>query len=195
MKKLAIVLVLLFSTSVFAQGLTFGVKGGINYNKFFGENSEGSEWKLGFAAGAVAAFDVTDMLIIQPEVLYSMKGSGIEGVDASWDLTYIEIPVLLKYSIPMDGMIAPNLFIGPSLGILISSEVTLADVTVDAKDETKSIDFGVVFGAGVDFDLGTGKVTIDGRYTYGFTSIDDTGLDADIKNGGLSVFVGYLFGI
>lgn len=190
MKKLAIVLVLLLSTSVFAQGLAFGVKGGINYATLSGDNAGDAEWKLGFAAGAVAAFDVMDMLVIQGEVLYSMKGAGYEG-DISTDLTYIEIPVLLKYTIPMAGMIAPNLFIGPSLGILLSAESN----DVDVKENTKSMDYGLVFGAGVDFDLGTGKVTVDARYNYGLTSIDDTAAELDVKNGGISVMVGYLFGI
>ncbi|MCK4571978.1 PorT family protein [candidate division WOR-3 bacterium] len=190
MKKLAIVLVLLLSTSVFAQGLAFGVKGGINYATLSGDDVVDAEWKLGFAAGAVAAFDVMDMLVIQGEVLYSMKGAGYEG-DISTDLTYIEIPVLLKYSIPMAGMIAPNLFIGPSLGILLSAESN----DVDVKENTKSMDYGLVFGAGVDFDLGTGKVTVDARYNYGLTSIDDTAAELDVKNGGISVMVGYLFGI
>lgn len=190
MKKLAIILVLLLATSAFAQGLTFGVKGGINYATLSGDDVVDAEWKLGFAAGAVAAFDVMDMLVIQGEVLYSMKGAEYEG-DISTDLTYIEIPVLLKYTIPMEGMIAPNLFIGPSIGIILSAEAADEDI----KDDTKSLDYGVVVGAGVDFDLGTGKVTVDARYNYGLTSIDDSGEEFDIKNGGISAFVGYLFGI
>jgi len=190
MKRLAIVLVLLFATSVFAQGLAFGVKGGINYATLSGDDVVDASYKLGFAAGAVAAFDVMDMLVIQGEVLYSMKGAEYEG-DISTDLTYIEIPVLIKYTIPMEGMIAPNLFIGPSLGILLSAESN----DVDIKDATKTTDFGIVFGAGADFDLGTGKVTVDARYNYGFSSIDDTAAELDVKNGGISVMVGYLFGI
>lgn len=192
MKKLAIVLVLLFSTSVFAQGLAFGVKGGINYATLSGEDIDDASYKLGFAVGAVAAFDVMDMVAIQGEVLYSMKGAeDYPATGQSTDLTYIEIPVLLKYSIPMAGMIAPNFFVGPSLGILLTAE----DNEVDVKENTKSMDYGIVFGAGVDFDLGTGKVTVDARYNYGLTSIDDSGAELDVKNGGISVMVGYLFGI
>lgn len=193
MKKLVIVLaLLLLVSSVSAQGLAFGVKGGINYVKFSGDDAGDAAWKLGFGAGAVVAFDVMNMLAIQGEVLYSMKGSeDYPAIDGSTDLTYIEIPVLFKYNIPMAGMIAPNLFVGPSVGILMSAESD----DVDIKDNTKTIDFGVVFGAGVDFDLGTGKVTLDARYNYGLTSIDDTAAEADVKNGGLSVMVGYLFGI
>ena len=188
MKKVAIVLVLLFATSVFAQGLAFGVKGGINYATLSGDDVGDVEWKLGLVAGAVAAFDVMDMLVIQGEVLYSMKGA--DSADASLGLTYIEIPVLLKYNVPMAGMVSPNLFIGPSLGILLSADADGEDV----KEFFKGTDFGVVIGAGVDFDLGTGKVTLDARYNLGLTSLDDTD-DADVKNSGISVMVGYLFGI
>jgi hypothetical protein len=192
MKKLAIVLALLLATSAFAQGISFGVKGGINYTTLSGEDvTEGLGWKLGFGGGAVAAVNVMDMFVLQPEVLYTMKGAEDKDADYSADLTYVEIPVLLKYSVPMAGMISPNFFVGPSLGILMSAEV--ADI--DVKDETKTMDFGVVVGAGVDFDLGTGKVTLDGRYTLGLMSIDDSGDEEDWKNGAISVMVGYMFGM
>lgn len=188
MKKMAIVLALLLATSAFAQGISFGVKGGVNYVTISGDDAGDAESKLAFGGGVVAALDVMDMLVIQPEVLYSMKGADYEP-DGCVSLTYIEIPVLLKYAIPMEGMITPNLFVGPSLGILLSAE---AD-DVDIKDDTKSMDYGVVFGAGVDFDMGTGKVTIDARYNLGLASIDDSGAEADVKNSGISAFVGYLF--
>jgi hypothetical protein len=192
MKKMAIILALLLATSAFAQGISFGVKGGVNYTSLSGDDvPDGLGWKLGFGGGVVAALNVMDMFVIQPEVLYTMKGGEDPDEEYSFDLTYVEVPVLLKYSVPMEGMISPNFFVGPSLGILMSAEFAEEDV----KDDLKTMDFGVVVGAGVDFDMGTGKVTLDGRYTLGLMSIDDSGEEQDWKNGAISVMLGYMFGM
>jgi len=192
MKKMAIVLALLLAISAFAQGISFGVKGGVNYTSLSGDDvPDGLSWKLGFGGGVVAALNVMDMFVIQPEVLYTMKGGEDPDLEYSFDLTYVEVPVLLKYSVPMEGMISPNFFVGPSLGILMSAELD----EVDVKDDLKTMDFGVVVGAGVDFDMGTGKVTLDGRYTLGLMSIDDSEAEQDWKNGAISVMIGYMFGM
>ena len=37
----------------------------------------------------------------------------------------------------------------------------------DIKDSMKSTEFGIAFGAGVDFVMGKGKLTFDGRYDLG----------------------------
>ena len=61
----------------------------------------------------------------------------------------------------------------------------------------KSTDFGLVIGAGVDFGLGvpgTGKITLDVRYSLGLSTIADVeGEEVDIKNGAFSLMVGFSF--
>lgn len=55
------------------------------------------------------------------------------------------------------------------------------------RDTTKSMDFGVVFGGGVDF----GTLSVDLRLDLGLTSIDDSADSSDIQNRTLSLLVGY----
>jgi len=205
-----VVMFTLFSASVAAQGLTGkGLKAGLNIANLRGDDMEDWDSKMGFSAGGFITYSINDMFAIQPEVLFTMKGAKYEEeilgetLKATTSLNYLEIPVLAKLSMPTQGSVKPNLFVGPSLAILLSAkgkvEYAGESEEVDIKDDTKSIDLGLVFGGGVDFDLGPdkGKLTADVRYTLGLTSIDESpeevGGPYDVKNGVISLMVGYSF--
>jgi hypothetical protein len=109
--------------------------------------------------------------------------------------------------LPVGGPLIPVLYAGPYVSLLLDSKLTVeADgnsVTADLKDYTKSYDTGFVFGAAFDFSLGTGKMTIEGRYNLGMTEIDDgigtgiTGLEdvekSDMKNKSWMIMVGFAY--
>jgi len=68
------------------------------------------------------------------------------------------------------------LFAGPSLGFKLTANATAdfggGSVTDDISDDIESFDYGLVFGAGWE----AGRLTIDGRYTWGFSRL---GVDED----------------
>jgi hypothetical protein len=71
-----------------------------------------------------------------------------------------------------------------------------ADVEVDLKDTTKSVDFGLIFGGGLDMPVGQGgqKVGFDIRYNLGLTDINDDETDTTkFKNGTLTVMGSFSF--
>jgi len=194
----------LFSPSLSAQGLSFGLKGGLNIANLRGEDvTVDMDSRIGLCAGGFVAIDVLGIITIQPEVLFSMKGAKYdtllfgEPVSTSLEFNYIEIPVLVKYSLPLPGIIKPNLFIGPSLGINLNAKAIakIGDLSVedDVKEDIKSTDFCLVLGGGVDFELDIGKLAIDVRYTMGLTTIDDTAVEEDVKNGVISIMAAYSF--
>ena len=185
----AFVLIFAMSASAFEPGLAgYGLKFGMNMANFSGkdakaEEGESKKMKLGFAAGGFVTYSITEMFAVQPEVLYTMKGAKYEWEGGSWTAKYdyLEIPVLAKVSIPTQGNIGPHLFIGPALGILLSAkdktEIEGEDPfelagEEDAKDWTKSTDFGLVFGAGVDIGMPHSAITIDGRWELGLSTIE-----------------------
>lgn len=184
-----------------AQGVTGGLEGGLNIADIYGDDAEDWNSRMAFCAGAFLTLSLVDMFAIQPEVLYARKGTrweeeyAGETYTATLTLDYLEIPLLAKLSMPLAGIVKPNLFFGPGLGILLSAKVKGEGVETDIKDDTKSTDFGFVVGAGLDFDLAMSKVTLSGRYTLGLTSIDDSEVDPqqDVKNGVISAMVGYSF--
>ena len=55
--------------------------------------------------------------------------------------------------------------------------------------ETRTIDFGIVLGAGLDIPIGRGALTVDLRFDLGLTDIDERELSR--KNRALSILIGY----
>jgi len=215
MKKLSIIILVLvltfaFSSPVFSSGsVNFGIKAGLNLAKWVGDDSEmlvedGSsdkKFRTGFSGGVLLCYQTSEMFALQPEMIYTMKGSKYEGTemgmsyDATFTVEYLEIPVLAKIIIST-GETKPYLLAGPALGVLLSSkgEVEVGGISVsDELEDVKSIDFGLILGAGINIDLGTGTLLFDARYNLGLTSIDDSADDGDIKNSVISFNVGYLF--
>ncbi|MBN1212907.1 MAG: PorT family protein [candidate division Zixibacteria bacterium] len=214
MKKLLLVLavVLLFAISGFAQtegtGLTAkGIKLGVNLSKATGGDVDESDMKLGFGGGAFVEYSFNPQFAVQPELLFMMKGDKVTVGDKDYKnkLTYIEVPVLLKFKPTMEGNFKPVIFAGPAIGLLMSAKSWDIDTTqtppvieddVDVKDNMKSIDFGIAFGAGFMYMMQNGGgITFDVRYTMGLAKVPDPeeGDAPDMKNTNISFMVGYSF--
>ena len=151
-------------------------------------------------------------MAIQPELLYSIKGAEFSdfGIDFKFKLTYLEIPVLLRFTIPTEGNVAPALFAGPSVAFNISSKLSgdSAGISVDVDiDNARSVDFGLVLGGAVTVGSGNAKFFIDGRYNLSLTNafedvsppglfdvvVDAAGTAPDVKNSGFMITVGVAF--
>ena len=192
----ALVLLMIPST-VSAQGISYGVKGGINFASVSFDPSEdiNTGTRIGIAVGGFVALPLGSRLTIQPEGLFSQKGekADLDGVVAKLELDYIEVPVLVKYAITQGASRSFHVFGGPSMAFKVRSRATASfgGTTVETGDENiKDTDFGVVFGAGMDF----GKWSVDGRYTMGFADInDDESDETKIRTRTISVLAGIRF--
>lgn len=203
MKRIALVLAVLFVMTACAQATEVGFQGALNLANMSGDIAE-NKVLLGFGGGVFARFTPAPQFFVQPEVLYMMKGTkwDLEILDETLELkfkfNYIEIPVLFGYQFPMQGSVSPAIYVGPALGILMSADAEADGESEDMKDFTKSTDFGLVIGGGVDIKTGEkGKFMLGGRYTLGLSNINDDEEDPDfeLKNGVISFFVGYGFPI
>ncbi|MDH5173815.1 MAG: PorT family protein [Elusimicrobiota bacterium] len=206
-----VVVFTLSSASVSAQGVTGGLKAGMNIANMHGDNVKlaeelGIEFssKIGLCAGGFITYTLNDMFAVQPEFLFSVKGAKGEGeiegepTKITMRMNYLEIPVLAKLLIPTPGDVRPSLFVGPSLAIKLTGKSKLESAAGSEEADIeglKSTDFGLVFGGGIDFALGRGKFTVDARYTLGLitTREPEEGEEIDIKNGVISLMVGYSF--
>jgi hypothetical protein len=200
-----IMAVVLLASPVLAGDMQAGVKGGVNLSSTRVEDSSSeTDSRLGMALGGFLAIPMTPMFSIQPEALFSMKGDEISSGDMtqSLELSYLEIPVLAKLSLAPEAVAHPSVFVGPSLGInlgatsKIEGDPVIPDSETDVKDLTKGTEFGLVMGGGVEMPIGaTGKQSLglDVRYNLGLTSIDDSGADANVKNGVLSIMGTFRF--
>lgn len=82
MKKLLFIcLVLMASTNCFSQGLlkrlSFGIKAGGNYSNYTNADFA-TEGMVGFHAGAIVNFKLTNNLSIQEEFLFSSQGAKLK---------------------------------------------------------------------------------------------------------------------
>ena len=62
-------------TSVTAQELSFGVKGGVSQGTLIGDDVSDADYRAGFSGGAYMKYDVNRTFSVQPELLFTMKGA------------------------------------------------------------------------------------------------------------------------
>jgi len=180
----------------------FGVKGGFNMSNFLSDNDEATDENIlyGFNAGVYATLPISDFVAIQPEILFTTRGSKLEynsdiaSGDAKFKLNYIEVPLLVRVNITKNF----NLQAGGYASYLVSSKLTgdgsaEFDEDIDTDDLNK-FDAGIVAGVGVDFS----PISIGLRYNYGLTTIGkertvlgQTYTFPDAKNSNFSLYLSY----
>ncbi len=196
MKKLFTVLVVITLVASFAAAQDvavtgFGPKAQLNLASISGDQSSDLKMTVQFAVGGFLTVSLMPELDLQGEVLYDQKGAKVDVTGGeTMTLGYIEGNLLAKYNIPMEGDIKPAIFAGPSLGILMSASYGSEDI----KSDLESLDYGVIFGAGVTIPAGDGSVLIDARYNLGLANIRKTGGSViSNQNQVISLSVGYAF--
>jgi hypothetical protein len=205
------ILLLVASTPVRAQGVRFGLAGGINLSEI---NASGDEFlnvafgdKLEPTGGIFFVVPFADSLWLQPEALYSIKGTEgeLNGREGRIRLTYIEVPVLLRYAGPEDSTAKIHVFTGPYAAYLIraTSRIRFRQITetVNVEDAFERLDYGWTAGVGV----GVGGAQIDFRYSWGLPNIAEEqdlgglvpdpvpGNEITFRNRGFTVLVAYRF--
>lgn len=168
-KSILIVLTLFLTTSVFAQGVDFGVKAGANFATI--SDIDGLSSKTGFVIGVFGGIKFNDNIAVQADLLYSQQGAKFSPGDI--DLDYINVPVVLRYFV-FKGL---NIQAGPQFGFIVE------DSDIDAE----SFDLTGVAGVGYDLPMG---IRLAARYNFGFTEIIK---DTDGKNAVFNLSVGYSF--
>jgi len=201
MKKYLILLLIFaaFTSISLPQGMKLGIKAGLNLaneggsdvEDFFGQSLDA---RTGFNGGFFFMYQFNKMFAIQPEAYYTMKGAtaNVGGFDFTLKLDYIEVPLLLKLIIPVQGSnITPAIFAGPAVGFKTAAKIKGEFEGQSAEEDIDSLvtstDFSLIFGAGLGFMVGANEVGVDVRYSLGLSSWDNYSDDpADVKNNVLS---------
>ncbi|RJP77510.1 MAG: PorT family protein [Candidatus Zixiibacteriota bacterium] len=195
------------------RNIAFGIKVGISLSDFTGDDADAifdndeltnldETTVVGFIHGAYATFTVAGILDIQPEVLFVKKGSETQGdllngtgtTTNTVRLRYLEVPILLKLAfLDVDQPVRPFIFAGPYGAFLLDSEAEvetpLGTASVEL-EEAKDFDWGVTAGAGINFILAGLDLSLEGRWTMGLTTIDDSDEELDIMNSTISALLG-----
>lgn len=170
-----------------AQDTKFGIKGGgtlYSVTTSFAGFEETSSNKIGFAAGLFVEKPFNDLVSLQVEGLFVQKGGEEEGDEFFGDeditLSYVDVPVLLRVNIPLDGGAQPYVYAGGFAGYLLdatASEEGFEDE--DVSEFLEDFNYGLTFGAGVSF----GMLSLDVRYDMGLANIYDDSMFADMNDG------------
>lgn len=155
-----------------SSDMKFGVKAGYSSTNFTGDAD--TDPRGGFYIGGLVDFTVSEKFHVQPELMYSTEGASDDaGID------YLRLPIMAKYYV-MEGL---SLQAGPEIAFKIAAQEDLLD------EATKSLDFGLGFGAGYELSNG---LMFDARYNLGLANISDVD-GFDFGNAGLQIGLGYRF--
>ena len=188
----------LFAQSAHAQSpLSFGAKAGINIANLSGDAFDDADSRTGIIIGGVVDIGLPMLPVgLETGLYYSQQGATISesfeefgetfDFESTLSLDYLTIPVLGKLYFGPPGPISPHIVAGPYFAYLLDaeSEVTMNGMTIsgDISDETESLDFGLIAGVGVDFNVGVTKLNVQARYSLGLVDIFDDSNNDDFDD-------------
>jgi len=180
----------------------FGAKVGFDMTHFWGEDAP-SGWQPNYQVGLMMEYKFNPNFAIAPEVVFAAQGGkendkidveevpGMVEAKGTFHTNYINVPLMLKfYATP-----AFSIDFGPQVGFNVYSKMTAsgkagnieAKETVDLKDMTNTVDFGL--GLGATYNL-TNNAFVQARYNLGLTKVFE---DSQVKNGNLQIAFGMKF--
>ena len=189
----------------------FGIRGGVNLSKFVGEDA-GSESVAGLNLGASIPLINIGRISIGPEIYYAKKGGEFDPATAEsleFELSYIEVPLLLRLMIPLSGPLSMYVGGGPMYGWNLNCQFSSAtDPSATAREcgqqfssfdtAMENADKGIVFNAGLNLPVlgGFGGLNLDARLVRGMDRLvdSDSGSNPDIKNQAITLMLGYYLG-
>jgi hypothetical protein len=164
----------------------FGFTAGLNSSTISGDDLGSPSRRTGFIAGALVVLPVASNIAIEPELLYSTKGitSHDSGIDASLEMNYVQVPLLVRIEVPASGGTKPFFYGGPAISFKASCNVEVSgqgtnissgcDNLESEVDKLKTVDYGLVAGGGLLFDVGGRKFSVGARYDHSLAKISDS---------------------
>ncbi|MCC9137840.1 porin family protein [Pontibacter silvestris] len=109
----------------FASAQQVGIKAGLNYTTFKGDDAKNYDYRPGYTVGVTARKEINNHIGIQPELLFTSKGAKTETTNGNTTskektrLNYLDVPVLL--SIQTSGLFFE---VGPQISFLLKGTHT-----------------------------------------------------------------------
>jgi hypothetical protein len=187
------------SNEVFAQ-MRAGIKGGLNVSNLYVDDVDDENARYGFNFGFYGQLLSSETFAIQPELLFSTKGSKIEyggglfDQTVKYNLSYLDLPVLAVFKLGDAAEIHVGPYVGYLLGANISHDGDLGSGVDDIdRDHLKSFDYGLSGGFGLNF----GSLQVGARYNYGLAKLADSDaadlLIGDAKNSVAQIYLALNF--
>ena len=205
---------LFLSTACIGQ-VSVGAKLGFNLATMTidpGFTSLGKGPALGFHGGTVFNIGLSNMLSVQPEILFTQKGLKFSDnfISQTYTIQYFEFPVLLKFAFgneEVKGFLIGGPFAGYSTSQKIVSRandtlINKSKIPFDSDLEDDGyadnrLDLGLALGVGVQFKTGPGNIFAEVRYDISLNSVEKlkevpAGYSL-VKNKVVMISLGYLY--
>ena len=201
MKKFLMAIVaVLFAAPSFAQfnsggfslnesTVYYGVRLGLNVSTLTGD-IEDAKAKAGFNFGGVLGLRVSEStpIFLESGLYYTERGANGEG-DAKIGLTYLEIPILIKYGIAATDEIAILPYIGPAFSFGIAGKTKPGNISsFSSEGGFNRPDVGIKIGCGAEYN----KLYLETGYQFGMANISDSE-EGTVHNGAFFVNFGVNF--
>ncbi len=198
----AIVLATVFAALPLAAQTTAGIEVGfVSATLHTSDRGMPTNTVAGILVGASIDHDLAPHFSLAPEAIYVHKGGKFTETDGTVDaiaLDYVEIPVLLRWTLAARNLPHSFLTAGPTIAFRLSCTDQYAGTDVSGSVDCKSLgartgfkstDAGLLIGAGIDIK----RALLSVRYDIGLTNVSqETGAGAvTLKNRALVVLVGY----
>jgi len=175
-------------------GVSWGIKGGGGLAQHQGVEPRDSEYAVASAArsgpavGLFLHLSVTRRFALQQELLYARKGSrqdiGVKIMDipttlhVSYDMDYLEIPVLLRYAWLIDAGFDLYSLAGFGFALKVRDRYRLSGLVSDGVEsiplradsdmsEVDLFDFALAYGVGVEMPLRGLRLLVEYRFDLG----------------------------
>ncbi len=203
---------LLLALPARAQQVTGALKIGGAVTSLSGGSGSTFDPRGGLAGGVALGYDFGNGLLFQGELLYVIKGAyadtelvvgSIDGIPvtqdirARFDLTYLDVPLLLVYRFDRRRGPMPRVFVGPSVAFKLDARVRFrvrgsdGPTQSEEDDSIEGIEYGAVAGAGAEFFVGSQRVSFDVRALLGQSNVRNA--EPELNNVGVAFFVGIIF--
>ena len=167
-----------------------GVKGGLTVSKMLvSHDFSATNYYSGGQALAFGHFNFNSWVGTALEVGFSQSGASRFATSATnggrltdYRLSNVQANLLTYFKLPVLSVYEPKIFIGPSMDANVYATGNVEGVTaggtpvkyrVDATNNFKAMDWAMIIGAGVDFDLKFATLMIDARYRHGITDVNN----------------------
>jgi len=189
---LAFALLLIFYTTN-AQ-TRFGLKGGIGASYIKSDNNKLRDFDKARTSGffgATLEMFANKRFSIQPEVGYAHEVATETYYGSLLTLGYIQLPVLLKYTMPINSV---SFYLGPQVNFLTKATLKLNGQSSNIKDDVAQTDFGVV--AGIGYVGQKTPISFDIRAYQGLINVfkDEFEDGTRSRNVVISATLGYVWG-
>ena len=162
----------------------------------------------GFGAGAALSWRVAGPFEVEPRLDYLVKGISLGKAEATDDagnplgqfealneVDVLEIPVLLRWDVPIQGRLHPSLALGPFTSFELAERFKTTGAVEGSESVSilKNTDYGVAFGAGIGVDMGPARWLLEGRYDLGLADIGPFRGTESVHSGAFALLAGVSF--